>query len=90
MSEIVASNGDSHIERALPVAAGQHLVHHQFTLIDGTLALERNHHLVGDAVAGHHHAAALDGLLVYGEHHAVGGEHLKVGIVAENPVLQDV
>ena len=37
---VLRTDGHGHIERTLPVAAGEHLIHHHLTLIDRTLSLQ--------------------------------------------------
>ena len=86
---VVRSDSHGNVERPLPVALGYHLVHHHLALIDSALALQADVHLVGDAVARYHHAAAADSVLVDGEDDAVGRYEAQLGVVAEHPVVDD-
>ena len=80
---VVRAERDAHIHRALPVGAGEHFVNHDVHAIQSALLFvglfEGNLHLVGDRVAGDHHARAAHRLFVHGKHEAVGGEIAALG-----------
>ena len=79
-----------HIDRTLPVTLRNHLEDHQVALVERTLALQRDDHLVGDGVTGHEHATLTHGLLVNGDIDGVGGDDMELLVSRAHPVLQDI
>ena len=69
---------------------GNHLEHHQVVLVESAAALERNHHVVRNAVALQQHAALAYGLLVDGHVDGIGRNDVQVAIGVAHPVVDDV
>ena len=90
VSVIIRPHSSGHVERTFPITMRNHFEHHHLALIDGAFAFEGDVHHIGDRVGGNHHARAAHRLLVHCHYDAVGGENLKVGVVAQNPILDDV
>ena len=87
---VLRAYGECHVDGALPVGIGNDFEHHEVALVERALALERDDHLVGDRVAGHHHTTAAHGLFVDGDIDRIGGDDVEVLRGGAYPVVEDI
>ena len=85
---VLSTNGCCYVDRTCPVALCNHLKHHQVTLIQSVLSLQRDYHLIGYRVTGHHHSALTYSFLVDGYIYCICRNNVQILVCCTNPVLK--